>query len=64
MSPYYDEDEFHIRRMERSYEAEIERLRTQKTRIAAIAQLTDAGRVVLQVMAVEETPDGLYIDVQ
>ena len=62
--PYYDEDEAWIRRLERHYEAEIERLRTQKTRIAAVVQQTDAGPVMLQVHGVEETPDGLYIEVQ
>ena len=53
-----------IRRIERYYEAEIDRLRTQKTQIVAVVQMTDAGPVRLSIITVEETLDGLYIEVQ
>ena len=60
----HDMDDTRIRRLERSYEAEIDRLRTQKTQIAAVVQMTDAGPVRLSIITVEETFDGLYIEVQ
>lgn len=52
-----------VRAIEQYYEQEIERLRTKKTVVARVIQKRADFDNVMQLLAVHETPEGLYIEV-